>query len=458
MTKQLVNITSALAERVQHLEEQCQELQTRDDERQASFSEQPCTADVQRGRAGGFARARYALRHIDGTFMSDDERIAALEEFSLGEYERYAAGGRARASTALRAHDGRFLPNRWTRKHRPAGRAPRETFVKWWTVIFGSGGVVAAVIAAIQLLMSRSEKRSTAAVLINVNASVTFWKTWLEANAAASTELTDAKQRAIERLANLSQAMDELADVSSPQPHMGWIPFLSCFYRPAQHSVAVWFFRVMFYWLLATFATGFVALGASIKDAISEISAAEEALHLGPAALLGPAAFDPAVFYLPVFSDILGVVGISILCLGLLRLIVFATEYEAAKAKPISRPPIAVENLLSFLRDGRKMKLPPVAVENFVLFLQSPHKIKRALAFIANEYMRPKQLPRKAFAPKEHESPSEIDCLWGETADWSNSVNLGAPSFGLASFIPHLRRPDVIFANHKKRKPLLSSN
>lgn len=61
-----------------------------------------------RGRAGGLARARFAWRHADGTFMRESEKNAAYRE----EYERYAAGGKARAARARRAADGSFLPNR----------------------------------------------------------------------------------------------------------------------------------------------------------------------------------------------------------------------------------------------------------------------------------------------------------------------------------------------------------
>jgi hypothetical protein len=65
-----------------------------------------------RGRAGGFARARYAWRYSDGTFMPEAERLAAIEEFETAEYERYAAGGRARAASAARDEDGRFIAER----------------------------------------------------------------------------------------------------------------------------------------------------------------------------------------------------------------------------------------------------------------------------------------------------------------------------------------------------------
>jgi hypothetical protein len=65
-------------------------------------------APLPRGKAGGIARARNAWRYLDGTFMPESEREAALEESELAEYERYAKGGRRRAATALRAADGTF--------------------------------------------------------------------------------------------------------------------------------------------------------------------------------------------------------------------------------------------------------------------------------------------------------------------------------------------------------------
>lgn len=62
---------------------------------------------VPRGRAGGRARAKFAWRFTDGTFMSE----ANIDELLRQEYERSAAGGRARAAHALRSADGTFLPN-----------------------------------------------------------------------------------------------------------------------------------------------------------------------------------------------------------------------------------------------------------------------------------------------------------------------------------------------------------
>lgn len=62
-----------------------------------------------RGVAGGRSRAQSAWRYSDGTFMSDSERAAAVDEFEFAGYERYAAGGRARARSAKRAPDGSFL-------------------------------------------------------------------------------------------------------------------------------------------------------------------------------------------------------------------------------------------------------------------------------------------------------------------------------------------------------------
>lgn len=72
-----------------------------------------------RGRAGGLARARQAWRYSDGTFMSDSEKEAVIEESELDEYERFAAGGRARAARAKRASDGTFLPKTQTDSAEP---------------------------------------------------------------------------------------------------------------------------------------------------------------------------------------------------------------------------------------------------------------------------------------------------------------------------------------------------
>jgi hypothetical protein len=66
------------------------------------------TAPLPRGKAGGLARVRDAWRYSDGTFMSENECRAVLEEFAAKEYERYATGGRARARTAKRHSDGTF--------------------------------------------------------------------------------------------------------------------------------------------------------------------------------------------------------------------------------------------------------------------------------------------------------------------------------------------------------------
>lgn len=57
------------------------------------------------GVAGGRARARYAWRYYDGTFMSYDD----AERIELEAGERMARGGRARALGAKRTSDGRFL-------------------------------------------------------------------------------------------------------------------------------------------------------------------------------------------------------------------------------------------------------------------------------------------------------------------------------------------------------------
>jgi hypothetical protein len=65
---------------------------------------QAMRAPLQRGRAGGLARARSAWRYFDGTFMPESEKFEA----DRLEYERYARGGRARANNGERDANGRF--------------------------------------------------------------------------------------------------------------------------------------------------------------------------------------------------------------------------------------------------------------------------------------------------------------------------------------------------------------
>lgn len=72
-----------------------------------SSSEQRALSSAK--RIGGLARARYAVRHVDGTFMSYNEMDAALNALDAERYERFAAGGRARARSAMRGERGRFL-------------------------------------------------------------------------------------------------------------------------------------------------------------------------------------------------------------------------------------------------------------------------------------------------------------------------------------------------------------
>ncbi len=67
---------------------------------------------LRRDLAGGRARARSAWRYADGTFMSEGQRTATIEEFEIADYERYAAGGRARARSAQRWPDGTFASNK----------------------------------------------------------------------------------------------------------------------------------------------------------------------------------------------------------------------------------------------------------------------------------------------------------------------------------------------------------
>ena len=66
---------------------------------QAVMAPLPC------GVAGGLARAKYAWRYDDGTFMSYDDEEQILSE----RHERMARGGRARAKGAMRASDGTFV-------------------------------------------------------------------------------------------------------------------------------------------------------------------------------------------------------------------------------------------------------------------------------------------------------------------------------------------------------------
>ena len=55
--------------------------------------------------AGGIARARYAWRYDDGTFMSYDVE----QQIRAEQREHMARGGRARARVAKRAPDGTFV-------------------------------------------------------------------------------------------------------------------------------------------------------------------------------------------------------------------------------------------------------------------------------------------------------------------------------------------------------------
>ena len=66
---------------------------------------QAAMVPLPRGVAGGLARAKYAWRYDDGTWMSyDDEQRIMLEQ-----HERMSRGGRARAKGAKRAPDGTFV-------------------------------------------------------------------------------------------------------------------------------------------------------------------------------------------------------------------------------------------------------------------------------------------------------------------------------------------------------------
>ena len=131
-TRQLLDTTSTLLERVQRLEEEQAALRSRlEGERQlrvlmahvaAAAYTAPVIGDaierfaqamratrapMSRGCAGGLARTRNAWRYSDGTFMPESEKSEAYRD----EYERHAAGGRARAARALRWADGTFMPN-----------------------------------------------------------------------------------------------------------------------------------------------------------------------------------------------------------------------------------------------------------------------------------------------------------------------------------------------------------
>jgi hypothetical protein len=128
--QQLIDITSALLERVQRLEVDQADLRAHvGGKHHMRFLTTEIAAAAQialsigasteavanslrtpipRGRAGGLARARKAWRRSDGTFMPESEKYEAYRK----EYERYAAGGRARAGGAIRGPDGTFLSDR----------------------------------------------------------------------------------------------------------------------------------------------------------------------------------------------------------------------------------------------------------------------------------------------------------------------------------------------------------
>jgi hypothetical protein len=66
---------------------------------------QSAIAPLPRGVAGGRARAKYASRYNDGTWMSYDEEERIMHD----QHERMARGGRARAKVAKRAPNGTFV-------------------------------------------------------------------------------------------------------------------------------------------------------------------------------------------------------------------------------------------------------------------------------------------------------------------------------------------------------------
>jgi hypothetical protein len=127
--EELRSVTSALAKRIQRLEQEHRQLRARlEADRELRISTASIAAAAQagpmigtafeafaqamrapspHGRAGGIARARTAWRYFDGTFMPESEKF---EAYRL-DYERYAAGGRARAMRAARRPDGKFMPD-----------------------------------------------------------------------------------------------------------------------------------------------------------------------------------------------------------------------------------------------------------------------------------------------------------------------------------------------------------
>jgi len=66
---------------------------------------QAAMAPLPRGVAGGLARAKYAWRYKDGTWISYDEEEQIMRE----RCQRMSRGGRARAKGAKRAPDGTFV-------------------------------------------------------------------------------------------------------------------------------------------------------------------------------------------------------------------------------------------------------------------------------------------------------------------------------------------------------------
>jgi hypothetical protein len=215
-------------------------------------------------------------------------------------------------------------------------------------LILGSGGVVGIIQILAFWLRNRSKDQQYTRVLGRFNAIVTFWKTWLEANAATelpSEKLTIAKERAAKQLENLAQAMDELINSAGYKRRIGWIRYLFLFYWPTIHSFQIWLGWFLFYWSLAIQVIGSILL----------LNWWFITTHF-PA---GPPAGSAAAFFLSNFDTYIPnprTALFNVVVLALLRIWVFFVESNASTSELMrhSTSESAIDTLLLFLRGGRK--------------------------------------------------------------------------------------------------------
>ncbi len=202
-----------------------------------------------------------------------------------------------------------------------------------------TAGAVALIASFLPIIHNRSKAERDASALSKCNAVVTFWKTWLEANASADLppeKATATKQRAAQELANLSEAMDELVNGSAdPQPPLPWPRRLLVLYWPAYHSFFVWFSRFCFYFSLWNVLVGFLSI------------AVKQPLDFNSEVFFFPRTHIPKIRFFLVYA---------VMFLAGTRFMVGAAESEATEsAERIRRHRgVAVENLVFFFRGGRK--------------------------------------------------------------------------------------------------------